>query len=632
MIQGIGKNKMISLTPDNRGHKESSIDHIESKPSLAVPVKLRYIRDALYLVYRNTRLCTRQAPLFEKPLLLLLLLLLLSITYEYNSTHIGFSSANVFRYMILQDGTQLARVLIHMALFALHSALCITAKTFVVSLLTRKLRESLTDALHQHYFGRDSYYRLCKLLDNPDQRVTLDVQEFSTLAVKTLDKFLLSPALISYFSYQVYSATGLRSLLGLYAFFVIGLVLQRLLVPLLIRQTKRMDEREGDYRFAQATLRNVSEAVYLSKSGPRFRKEVGYWFSRILDEYPRLLGLQFIVDMVGNVFAYAGGVANYVILFFCLDMSAYSAADLSALISQGSFMTLMLISKLTEFVQIGSHFSQMAAYSQRIVEFNQLAQERDYYLYPLDNHNETLETALISQPPTLQINFVDVCLTTPDEQCHIRDFNLRILSGENVFITGPNGSGKTSLVRLLMGMWGPSRGRVLVQGGARLSCAPQQTIYCSGTLLDQLTCCSDGEKSKEILEETEIYRVLQAVKLTSIVARAGGFTTFHTRSRWSELLSPGELQRLVLCRVLLEHPTFAILDEATSAVDLETEAAIYGEFWRRGITTISIAHRLDPVLAERIAIFVTFDGQGNHFIRRQGEQLAFQPNTRRSLS
>lgn len=257
----------------------------------------------------------------------------------------------------------------------------------------------------------------------------------------------------------------------------------------------------------------------------------------------------------------------------------------------------------------------MTAHARRIREFVKLADEGENYI-------RQWESAADRELTIPTIVFSDVDIISPDEQCHIREFDLRIIKGEHVYITGPNGSGKTSLVRVLTRLWQPTRGRVLVLGGATIACAPQETASYSGTLLEQLGLTNDP------VNDDEACRTLMAVKLASLPLRTGGMRRTWPRSRWLEMLSPGELQRLVLARLLLALPSFAILDEATSAVDQTTERAIYEEFWRRGITTITIGHRMEPSLMEKISIFVTLDGKGGHVIHRQGEELLFDSKRR----
>lgn len=347
-----------------------------------------------------------------------------------------------------------------------------------------------------------------------------------------------------------------------------------------------------------------------------FRRDVEYSFSDVISHIPNLLSVQFFMNVFANFFAYMGGALNYMILFYLIKSKSMTPAETSEFINRGSFVTLYLINKLSNFVTIGNHYSGMCAYAFRISEFCRVADEYDYV-----RQWDTVQEGDGSSPAII---FSGLDIVSPDEQCHIRDFDLRIQKGQNVYITGPNGSGKTSLVRVLMRLWRPARGRVSVVGNGTVSCAPQEATVYSGTLLEQL-----GLKNDHSFNE-DACKALMAVKLGSLSGRAGGMTTFLPRSRWSEMLSPGEVQRLVLARILLESPTFAILDEATSAIDVSTERHIYEECWNRGITTITIGHRMDPTLTERIAIVVTLDGQGGHVIQRKGEEMVFDSSGRRA--
>ena len=593
--------------------------------------KLQYLRSAISLVVKSTK--RRRPMLFplDRIECYVILLVVLSAIYEYNSMNVAFSSAMIAKYMVDRDAGRMRNVLLRMGMYALHSAFCLSAKSYVVEMVVRYLRESLTATLNERYFASDAYYRLGRAVDNPDHRLTSDVHEFSQKLVAALDKFLLSPILLVYFSWKVVESVGWVPLFCLYGFFSFGIILQKLLLPFLIKPTKEMDAREGDYRFIHAVVRDQAEPIFLSRTGARFRKEVEWHFQKLLELYPLLLALKFLSTAVGNIFAFAGGVANYVILSFCVDLNALSGGDMSARISAGSFITLSLIRKISEFVQVGSFVSDISAYSQRITEFHRLAGQSEYPSRA-QNHGNILNSDLEMTEILPSIVFLDVELISPDQQCHIRGFDLQVREGSHVFISGPNGSGKTSLVRLMMGMWQPIQGRILIQGGAQVDCAPQVSIVYSGSLLDQLGLTwGDSTVNNEKIEE-EASKVLFAVKLSSLVVRCGGLNNYWPRSQWISHLSPGEIQRLALARVLLRRPHFAILDEATSSIDPHSEGQIYQEFWARGITTVTIAHRLEAALMEKMAVFVTLEGRGVHSIRKKGELLAFDWRHRRSLA
>lgn len=322
----------MPLVPLSLLDVEKALD--SSNAGCTTKEKVKAIREAMSLIQR----CFQQKPqcrrLRDRPASYCFLLIVLSVIYEYHSLHIGFSTGEVSRCMVLRDGKALARVLGKMLFLALRSALLISAKGYVAETLARRMREALTWSMTEQYFGGDAYYPLSRSIDNPDQRITLDVQELSSLLVATLDRYALNPALLLYYSWQVIRTVGWKAMLGLYTFFAAGILLQRLLMPLLVRQAKKMDRLEGDYRYAHAKLRNDAEPLSLHQASGPFQKEVTYYFERLLDQYPMLLGLRFLVNLVGNCFAYAGGVANYVILYFCVDLNTYTAADMAALISQ----------------------------------------------------------------------------------------------------------------------------------------------------------------------------------------------------------------------------------------------------------------------------------------------------------
>lgn len=206
------------------------------------------------------------------------------------------------------------------------------------------------------------------------------------------------------------------------------------------------------------------------------------------------------------------------------------------------------------------------------------------------------------------LHFHNVDIVSPDDRPLLRNFDLRIAPGQHVYMTGPNGSGKTSLIRVLMGLWMPLRGKVTVEGGATVICAPQSSVLYSGSLLEQLGMRNDAVNDERAL------KVVMAISLASLPMRTGGLRKSWPRTRWMEMLSPGEIQRLILGRLILASPTFAVLDEATSAIDTATQVSIYREMWQCGITTITIGHQLNAKVAENIATVVTLDGHGNHDI------------------
>jgi ATP-binding cassette subfamily B protein len=189
--------------------------------------------------------------------------------------------------------------------------------------------------------------------------------------------------------------------------------------------------------------------------------------------------------------------------------------------------------------------------------------------------------------------------TSPADVLH--DLDLEIPAGETHAIVGSTGSGKSTVVKLLLRLYEPSRGRITVDGqpledltftslrGATGFVA-QDVFLFQGTVRENLTYGRPDATDDEVVRAAtlaEAHGFIQALPegYDTVVGERG------------QKLSGGQRQRLTLARAILRDPAILILDEATSAVDNETEAAIQRSLDRvsAGRTTIVIAHRLSTV-------------------------------------
>ena len=313
VVEGLLKNERIS--------KRQGLKNIISTARLTL---LSYIRG-----HRNVAFAERLEICF-------VVLIMLSVVLEVNAINMGFSSGYMFRMMVEGKRVQIYNQLIVMSVFGVLSAMYVSAKTYVNGVIARILRRSLTEVLGDKYFGQEAYYRVGRTLDNPDQRMTVDVQEFTSLLIVTVDKFLLSPITVYYYSHKCYESNGWSSILIIYVFFALSVILQKFIMPRVVKYSVVLEKLEGDLRYAHSTIRNESEPIYLSKAGHRFRREAEASFEKIYSHTKLVLGLQFFLNLIGNFFAYLGGVANYAILYWTTDFTQFTAAQLSEFISRVS--------------------------------------------------------------------------------------------------------------------------------------------------------------------------------------------------------------------------------------------------------------------------------------------------------
>jgi vitamin B12/bleomycin/antimicrobial peptide transport system ATP-binding/permease protein len=166
----------------------------------------------------------------------------------------------------------------------------------------------------------------------------------------------------------------------------------------------------------------------------------------------------------------------------------------------------------------------------------------------------------------------------------IRDLSASLQPGQGLVIVGPSGTGKSSLLRAIAGLWSAGSGKIIRPDRSEMLFLPQLPYMVLGTLRDQLLYPKlDTDISEERMRE-----VLKQVNLAELPEKVNGF---DTELDWADVLSLGEQQRMAFARLMLIRPRYAILDEATSALDLQNEARLYEYLRRTTSIFISVGHR-----------------------------------------
>ena len=181
-------------------------------------------------------------------------------------------------------------------------------------------------------------------------------------------------------------------------------------------------------------------------------------------------------------------------------------------------------------------------------------------------------------------------LSTPDGQEHLcHNVSLSLVSGEALLIKGPTGCGKSSLLRVLAGLWTSARGEIDMPAPEKTVFVPQRSYMSLGSLRDQLTYPTVGTTEADVMDHDLAY-VLAAVDLDHLQH------DLNTVDDWSARLSLGEQQRLSIARALLRKPVVMFLDESTSAMDTDTEHRVYRLLRANVPLLVSVAHR--PTVTE----------------------------------
>jgi len=191
------------------------------------------------------------------------------------------------------------------------------------------------------------------------------------------------------------------------------------------------------------------------------------------------------------------------------------------------------------------------------------------------------------------------------------DVSFKISSGSTIAITGSTGSGKSTLVDLILGLRDPSQGKILVNNqtpqhtlqtwpGA-IAYVPQNCAMISGSIRENVLFGLDSQS----YSDEQIWWALEKAHLAKTLSEGRGDLDTIVGEN-AQFLSGGQRQRLGIARALLTDPKLLILDEATSSLDAETEKAV-GETiseLRGSVTTITVAHRLATVMNSDMIIYL----------------------------
>jgi putative ATP-binding cassette transporter len=515
-------------------------------------------------------------------------------------------------YNALQDYDWHAftRELIFFTVLAGVSVVVVVYQLYLMQWLEIRWRRWLTDRYLGGWLQAANHYRMQLLgdaADNPDQRIAEDIRLFVEDGLRLMVRLLRSA--VSFVSFVailwVLSEALPLTVFGLAwpipGYLVWAALIYATLATLfthwigrpLVNLNFNRQRLEADFRFNLVRVRENSEQIALLRGEAA---ELG----RLRDRFAAIVAnWQAIMARTKKVMFFTTGAGQAAIIFPFVVMSpAYFAA-------RGPLGTV---------IQTAEAFENVRAALSFFVDFYRDLADWRAVLARLSGFEAAVAAAeaAATTPPVirvapgaeaapLRVEALDVRL--PNRAPLIAAEQFAIAPGDRVLVTGPTGSGKSSLFRALDGIWPFGSGTVTVPRAARVRMMPQRPYFPMGLLADAIAYpAPPGHYAAP-----EIREVLAAVGLPSFGER------LDEHADWNHMLSLGEQERLAIARAILHAPDFLFLDEATASLDEPSEAMIYRLIEARlpRAAVVSIGHRSTLFAFHRRHVAVARAGERN---------------------
>lgn len=470
---------------------------------------------------------------------------------------------------------------------------------YIQQCLSIRWRTWMTKEYLSRWTGHDLYYRMETFsrgtADNPDQRISEDINLFTQRSLSFLMGLLKAVTTIVCFiavlwnlseplsftiggvpfvlsGYLVWAAL-VYSLLGTWITHKVG----HCLVALNFVQQKY----EANFRFAMVRLRETAESVAFYGGAPRERHILTGRFATLIQNMVFIIKKQKQLSWLTNSY---GQIA--IIFPFIVAAPRY----LSKEISLGGLMQIAncfgkVQESMSYFVDVYSQLAEWQSCAARLISF-------DEHMASIREETERDEGKLVKEEGN-SLSLHDVTVALPGERILLEKASCTIHEGERVILKGPSGAGKSTLLRVLAGFWPYASGRLTVPQRKEVMFIPQRPYLPMGTLREAASYPGSGADDSRLLP---LFAACGLSHLTGSLDAEGD---------WSHILSLGEQQKLAFVRIFLHHPRWVFLDEATSAMDEDTERSLYQKLTEeQNITVVSVGHRSTLDRWHRRAIFI----------------------------
>jgi putative ATP-binding cassette transporter len=343
-----------------------------------------------------------------------------------------------------------------------------------------------------------------------------------------------------------------------------------------VAASENKNQAEAEYRYALTRVREYGESIALLGGEGEERWSLDETFRGVLRRWRALVTQWMQTTVVSQTSS-----AFVPVLPILLCAPKYVAGT----------MTLGEVMQASSaFVIVQVAFNWLVDNYPRLADWTASARRLGSLLVSLDrldraDREETMGRIQRGETGGEALRLRNVSVTLDDGSAVVNEADVDIAPGEKVLVVGESGTGKSTLVRAISGLWPWGQGEILIQPNARLVLMPQQPYVPLGNLRRAATY----PQSPDEVDDGVIRKTMEDVGLGQFADR------LDEEARWESILSGGEKQRLAFARVLMQQPDIVVMDEATAALDPSSQDQLMRLLLERlpTATVVSVGHRAE---------------------------------------